>query len=312
MAVIPLHVVDAFASRPFSGNPAAIIPNAATLGESDMLSIAEELGMEVGFVLPPEARAADVRLRFFSGRREGTLSGHVLLAAFTSMADRGIFRPRPEGRLLLAETLAGVHEVTLTGEPGGAVHVSCEMPTPRFGEHVAADEVAAALEISPEDVRLGSVGPQRVSCGFDHVVVPVADRDVMRGRLLGRDRVKRLLDERGASGLALFCSETHDETADFHCRFLHPDDRQCEDIASGTCLAAIGAFAVHHGLVECGEDVRVVTEQGHALGRPTRAETRIRCLEGQIHRVRLCGEGVVVLRGSLQYEPGLKAHVAHA
>lgn len=313
MAVIPLHIVDAFASKPFAGNPAAIIPNATHLSDGEMRDIAAELGMEVGFVLPPDDRAADVRLRFFSDRNEGNLSGHVLLAAFTSLADRGIFRARPEGRLLHVETLAGVLEVTLTAEPGGPVQVDADMPTPRFGEPIAADEVARAFETTAEAVRLGEAGPQRVSCGFDHLVVPVSDHDLMRGTLMPRERVQALLDERGASGMVLFCPQTQDSTADYHCRFLHPGDRRrCEDIASGTCLAAVAAYAVGHGLQSCGENVHVVTEQGHALGRPTRADLHVRCIGGEIHRVVLSGQGAVVMRGSLQYQPQPAARAAHA
>ncbi len=46
MAIIPFHIVDAFADRPFTGNPAAIIPNASSLTEAEMLQITDELSME--------------------------------------------------------------------------------------------------------------------------------------------------------------------------------------------------------------------------------------------------------------------------
>jgi trans-2,3-dihydro-3-hydroxyanthranilate isomerase len=302
MAVIPLHIVDAFADRPFAGNPAAIIPNAAGLDEEEMVRISEELGLEVGFVLPPDERRADVRLRFFIDRNEDTLSGHVLLAAFVSMADRGIFRPTVEGRLLHVETLAGVLEVRLRGEVGGTTNVTAEMPNPRFGEPVPVDEVAGALDVPSELLRLDGHGPQRVSCGFDQLVVPVADRTVMRGNLRGLDRIKVLLDERGAAGLTLFCPETTSEAAHFHCRFLHPGDRRAEDVASGTCIAAVAAYAVRNDLVAGRDEIEVVTEQGHALGRPTLARVAVRVLDGAIHRVQLSGDGAVVMRGSLQLQ----------
>ena len=56
MAIIPFHIVDAFADRPFTGNPAAVIPNAASLTEAEMLQITDELSMEAGFVLPPTTK----------------------------------------------------------------------------------------------------------------------------------------------------------------------------------------------------------------------------------------------------------------
>jgi len=301
MAVIPLHIVDAFADRPFTGNPAAIIPNAASLDDEEMMKISEELGIEAGFVLPPTVQGADVRLRFFVDRREDSLSGHVLLAAFASLADRGIFRPTVEGTLLHVETLAGVFEVRLTAGDDGRTRIVCEMPNPRFGERVPVDEVARALGAPAELLRIRGQGPQRVSCGFDQILVPVADRTIMRGSLPGLAGVRALLDERGAAGVALFCPETQREDADFQCRFVHPGDRRCEDIASGTSLAAIAAYAVHHGLVPPADTVHVVTEQGHLLGRPTTAEIDVRCLDDRIHRVQLAGTGVVVMRGSLQF-----------
>lgn len=303
MAVIPLHIVDAFSERPFGGNPAAIIPNAASLSDQEMVAISEELGLEVGFVLPPQTRGADVRLRFFIDRAEDTLSGHVLLAAFTSLADRGIFRPTAEGRVLQVETLAGLLEVRLIAEAPSRVRVVCEMPNPRFGEPIPVDQVAGALGVPSALLRIGGHGPQRVSCGFDQILVPVAERTIIRGALPALGGVRDLLDERGAAGLVMFCPDTHSPTADFHCRFLHPEDRRCEDIASGTCLAAVGAYAVQHRLVRVGAtgQVRVVTEQGHALGRPTEAEVLVHVGDGEVERVELAGTGAVVLRGSMQF-----------
>lgn len=303
MAVIPLHIVDAFSERPFGGNPAAIIPNAASLSDQEMVAISEELGLEVGFVLPPQTRGADVRLRFFIDRAEDTLSGHVLLAAFTSLADRGIFRPTAEGRVLQVETLAGLLEVRLIAEAPSRVRVVCEMPNPRFGEPIPVDQVAGALGVPSALLRIGGHGPQRVSCGFDQILVPVAERTIIRGALPALSGVRDLLDERGAAGLVMFCPDTHSPTADFHCRFLHPEDRRCEDIASGTCLAAVGAYAVQHRLVRVGAtgQVRVVTEQGHALGRPTEAEVLVHVGDGEVERVELAGTGAVVLRGSMQF-----------
>lgn len=312
MAVIPLHIVDAFADQPFAGNPAAIVPNAAVLSDDEMVRISEELGMEVGFVLPPEARDADVRLRFFADAREDTLSGHVMLAAFTSLAERGIFRPTVDGRMVHVETRAGVLEARLVAARDGHTHITCEMPNPRFGEPIPADEVARALDVPTDAVRVAGQGPQRVSCGFDHVVVPVSDRDLMRAVVRSRDRVKALLDERGAAGMTLFSPETVHRDATFQCRFLQPDERRCEDIASGTCLAALAAYAVEHRLVPHQEHVRITTEQGAVLGRPNLAVIDVRVIEERIHRVEVSGTGAVVMRGSFQFQRAAPAKAARA
>jgi trans-2,3-dihydro-3-hydroxyanthranilate isomerase len=302
MAVIPIQIVDGFAERPFTGQPAAIIPNAAGLTDQEMLQIAEELDMEAGFVAPPTAREADVKIRFFTQRREASFSGHVVMSAFVALADRGFFKPTRQGLQLHQETPAGVFPVTLSLDESGRTRVSFELPTPRFGEPVPASEVGAALGVPPEAVTLGDHRPRRVSCGFDQIVVPISDRDALRGSYRNLDTMRELTDRRGASGYALFCPETFAADADFHCRYLFPADACCEEPVSGTSVAAIAAYAVDEGILTRADSVRVVTEQGHSVGRPCRVEAVVRSVRDRITRVEVSGTGSVVMRGTFHLE----------
>lgn len=307
MAIIPFHIVDAFADHPFTGNPAAIIPNAASLTEAEMLQITDELSMEAGFVLPPETPGADVRLRFFTRRREANLSGHVVIAAFASMADRGFYRSTPEGTPIRVETGAGVLLVTLTTGPEGQTVVTVELPPPRFGEPVPAGEVAAALGLPAEVLRIGDHGPQRVSCGFDQIVVPVNDRDAIRGAIRDMDAIGDLTDRRGVGGLTLFCADTFSHQADFHCRFFHPRVGDNEDVASGTSLGAAAAYIVDRHLVPPADRVRIITEQGHSLGRPNMATLTVIAPGGSVRSVELSTTGTVVMRGSFHFNRKARA-----
>jgi trans-2,3-dihydro-3-hydroxyanthranilate isomerase len=301
MAIIPFHIVDAFADHPFTGNPAAIIPNAATLTETEMLQITDELSMEAGFVLPPETADADIRLRFFTKRREANLSGHVVIAAFASMADRGFYKPHPEGLEVRLETAAGILPVTLTADHDGRTWITLGLPAPRFGEPVPAGEVGAALGLPAEFLWLGDHGPQRVSCGFDQIIVPVNDRIAMRGIFREMESIGELTDRRGVGGITLICPDTFGKEADFHCRFFHPRVGADEDVASGTSLGAAAAYIVDRGLVPVADQVTVITEQGHSLGRPTRAKLNVQAVDGQVSSIQLVATGVVVMRGSFHF-----------
>ncbi|MGD9547140.1 MAG: PhzF family phenazine biosynthesis protein [Candidatus Krumholzibacteriia bacterium] len=302
MAIIPFHIVDAFADHPFTGNPAAIIPNASGLSTAEMLQITDELSMEAGFILPPSIPGADIRLRFFTRRREAILSGHVVIAAFASMADRGFYKPTPEGLDVRLETGAGILPVTLGFRPDGRTLVTLELPEPRFGEPVSVGEVAAALDVPSESLGLGSHGPQRVSCGFDQIIVPVCDRHVIRGDFKGTEAIGRLTDLRGVGGITLFCPDTVHQDADFHCRFFHPRMGAAEDVASGTSLGAVAAYIVDHKLLPASERQRITTEQGHSLGRPTLAEMCVHSRNGSVLKVLLEATGVVVMRGSFHFQ----------
>ncbi len=301
MAIIPFHIVDAFADRPFTGNPAAIIPNASSLTEAEMLQITDELSMEAGFVLPPAMPGADVRLRFFTSRLEANLSGHVVIAAFASMADRGFFKPTPGGTNIRLETGSGILPVTLRLNSKGETLISVELPAPRFGEPVPAQEVAAALKVDPDYLRLGDHGPQRISCGFDQIIVPVSNRQTIRGPFLDTAAIASLTDRRGVGGLTLICPETIDNDLDFHCRFFHPKMGHNEDIASGTSLAAAASYIADRQLMPSTPITKILTEQGHSLGRPTTAQLSVNKTHDTITGVTLTASGAVVMRGSFHF-----------
>ncbi len=301
MAIIPFHIVDAFADRPFTGNPAAIIPNAGSLTEAEMLQITDELSMEAGFVLPPATPGADVRLRFFTSRLEANLSGHVVIAAFISMADRGFYKPTAHGSTFRLETGAGILPVTLKRNQTGNTEVTLELPAPRFGEPVPVQEVAQALGVEPELLSLGDHGPQRISCGFDQIIVPVADRQTMRGSFLNQAAINSLTDRRGVGGLTLICPETINQDSDFQCRFFQPRMGPKEDIASGTSLAAAAAYIVDRKMVPSTIQTTITTEQGHSLGRPTLAQLQVITTNGTITTINLTATGSVVMRGSFHF-----------
>jgi len=76
--IIKQYQVDAFASRNFEGNPAAVCPLEKWLEDSVMQSIAEENNLsETAFFVPT---AKGFHLRWFTPIREVNLCGHATLA----------------------------------------------------------------------------------------------------------------------------------------------------------------------------------------------------------------------------------------
>lgn len=76
---IKLYQVDAFASRVFSGNPAAVCPLQSWLSDALMQAIAAENNLsETAFFVPSQT---GFQLRWFTPVREVDLCGHATLAA---------------------------------------------------------------------------------------------------------------------------------------------------------------------------------------------------------------------------------------
>lgn len=76
------YQVDAFASKLFTGNPAAIIPLKKWLPTKKMQLIAMENNLaETAFLVPSKKKNADYHLRWFTPVSEIHLCGHATLAA---------------------------------------------------------------------------------------------------------------------------------------------------------------------------------------------------------------------------------------
>ncbi|MCW5646051.1 MAG: PhzF family phenazine biosynthesis protein [Sphingopyxis sp.] len=106
---LPISRVDAFADRPFTGNPAAVMPLDEWLDDAMLLAIAAENNLsETAFLVPDESGEADYELRWFTPTIEVALcghatlaSGHVLLSAAQWRSDMR-FRTRKAGILRVA------------------------------------------------------------------------------------------------------------------------------------------------------------------------------------------------------------------
>jgi len=76
---IPLYQVDAFTSRPFAGNPAAVCPLPDWLDDDTLRKVASENNLsETAYFVP---RDGFYELRWFTPRCEAELCGHATLAS---------------------------------------------------------------------------------------------------------------------------------------------------------------------------------------------------------------------------------------
>ena len=103
---IPIVQIDAFAGKPFEGNPAAVMPLAEWLEDAVLQAIAAENNLsETAFLVPDESGASDFELRWFTPAAEVALCGHATLASghfvlsSDPARDRVTFATRQAGQL---------------------------------------------------------------------------------------------------------------------------------------------------------------------------------------------------------------------
>ena len=123
---LPLYLVDAFASGPFTGNPAAVVPLTEPLEDDLMQRIAMEMNQaETAFVLP------DLTLRWFTPTVEVDLCGHATLATAHVLWERGAsdtLRFSTRSGILTAERSDGAIILDFPAEPPAAAPLPHDLP----------------------------------------------------------------------------------------------------------------------------------------------------------------------------------------
>jgi trans-2,3-dihydro-3-hydroxyanthranilate isomerase len=289
---IPFCFVDVFASRPLTGNPLSLIPDADGLAESQMQAIAREFNQsETTFVLRPSKPDATWRLRSFTPiGAEVFGAGHNALGAWLWLAHADRL---PAVGALTQEIGDEVLPVEVSRGDDGLVSVTMAQSAPRFGG-VAGDraELAASLGLAEADL-VPDQAAQVVDTGAGHLLVPLRDRAAVDRSRPVTERLAAVLRQAGGEGCYLYSRDPVDPgDAVAYTRFFNPTMGIAEDPATGTAAGPLVARLVAEGQVPDGRPV--IVEQGFALGRPSRIQVSV---AGP--RVRVGGSGLVVAEGTL-------------
>lgn len=278
--------VDAFTDEPLTGNPAGVVPNADGLSESQMQSIAAEMGVsETAFVRSSER--ADRRIRYFTPTQEVDLCGHATIGSFAHLHDEGL---EPGSSTL--ETNVGDLEIDL--EDDGTVWMTQDRPQVREVD-VGYDRVAdalgvdqAALEGASDDIPLAVA-----STGLPFLIAPITYLSDVGTADPEMTAVEALTDALDVTGIYLFTFDALERESTLHGRMFAPGAGVPEDPVTGTASGAVGAYLDHFGAFDDDFPDELRLEQGHYVDRPGLVRVRV---DGD---VQIGGRGVTVLDGSL-------------
>ncbi len=263
MISVPVFTVDAFSSRPFSGNPASVCLVSAPVTARWMQAVAAEMNhSETAFLTP---REDGFSLRWFTPACEVDLCGHATLASAHVLFEKGA---------LPAEAVARFH--TRSGWLGAW----------RKGNEVVLDFPALPVSPCPAPAGLAQalgVKPLLVARNrFDYLVEVGSEKEVCACRP----------DLRALAGLTargvMVTARSARREADFASRYFAPAAGIDEDPVTGSAHCALGPF----WQATLGK-ARLRGVQLSARGGEVGVEPR-----GE--RVLLSGRAVTVLRGMLQ------------
>ncbi len=289
-------VVNAFGDEPFTGNPAAVFPDARGIPEEHLLPIARQLNLvKTVFLYPSPEPGVDYHLRYFMPEHEVPVAGHPTIAAWTALGFLGAITVAEPSRFTQSN-LAGKQEIRI--EPaGGRLRVSMQQPAPRFTEIITdREKVADVFGISTEDF-LPDLPIIGVDAGLGHLVAPLRSLEAL---MRVRCRVAELRDYCRALGLReaqLFCLETYRPGMDLHTRNICPREG-LEDPACGNGTGALGAYLAKFGGMTA-QDGLLRAEQGHIVNMPSVIEITIEHRTSEDFTIWIGGGGVVMLEGRM-------------
>ena len=258
----PIFTVDAFADRPFAGNPAAVCPLHAAADESWMQNVAAEMNLsETAFLWPGKD---GFHLRWFTPTVEVALCGHATLASAHILWETGRL---PASEMARFQTQSGL----LTAQQIDS-SIQLDFPAKRLETVAPPERLFDAL---------GAVGHYVGQNAFDYLIELDSESAV---RSLNPDFARlRNFPVRGV----IVTARSSDPQFDFVSRFFAPGAGVNEDPVTGSAHCALGP----HWSAKLNKD-ELVGFQASARGGVVRVQ-----VAGE--RVLMSGHAVTVLRGEL-------------
>jgi len=292
----PVDWVDAFADRPFGGNPCAVVHDADGVSLEARMALVRETSLsECAYVVRSEA--GDFGARYYLATREIPLAGHPTVATVISLIDRGYVDMSAGSAQFTLEVGAGVMPIEVVMAEGRPV-VTMTQPAPRFGAEQDPGAIAALYGLSARDI-VGT--PQIVSTGTPFCIAVLASTDALRAARLDAAALEAWRESTGEAEAALMepflVTLGGLEGGDTFSRLLLAPPMPAEDSFTGSATGCMGAYLWQHGLIQ---SPRFIAEQGHWMGRPGRAEVEVLGPPGAIEGVRVGGTGVVLMRGMVE------------
>ncbi|MEP6471692.1 MAG: PhzF family phenazine biosynthesis protein [Acidobacteriota bacterium] len=259
---VAISQVDAFTSRPFSGNPAGVCVLPEERDDAWMLSVAQEMNLaETAFL---NQRSDGWSLRWFTPALEVDLCGHATLASAHVLWEENLLAPDETARF---HTRSGVLTAIKRGD-----WIELDFPATPDEPVEAPGGLVESLGVTPR-----YVGRSR----FDYVV-EVDSEDVVRDVRPDFGHLRKL----GGRGV-IVTGRSATPDWDFVSRFFAPAAGIDEDPVTGSAHCCLAPFWSRR-LKKTSFRARQISARG--------GELKVD-LDGD--RVRLGGQAVTVLRAEL-------------
>jgi PhzF family phenazine biosynthesis protein len=292
---VRLFQVDAFTNQSLCGNPAGVVLDADDLSSEQMQAIARELNTsDTAFVLRADGADHDLRMRFFTPRKESGFVAHATIATHTVLAALG----RPAARRQKQNT--GIVEIELVpGSPPMVCIVQPPAPLRSAPEPELMRSILAAFGLEAHALD-PSCPPMIAGAASTRLLLGLHSSEMLARLRPDLRRLEELSAPAAASGYFLYTRQSKIDGCQTEARMFCPALGISEDPVSGNAHGMLGVYLVRQGLLNSeGSHARFTGAQGHHLKRPGRVHIDVSVAGGEPVAVTIAGQAAIVFEAAL-------------
>ncbi|KPJ58822.1 MAG: phenazine biosynthesis protein [Latescibacteria bacterium DG_63] len=276
--MLTFYIVDVFAEEKYTGNQLAVFTDSASLSDTEMQRIANEMHFsETTFLTSLKVKKGGYDVRIYTPQQELPFAGHPTLGTAYVIAKEIIQEPVES---LIVNLKVGQIPVSFRQDREYGEILWMKPNEPTFERILEPESLAEVLGLETTDVD-ERYPVQEVSTGVPAIMVPLKSLSALKRIQIEMNSYARLGQQADAKIILAFCPETYRSENHLNVRVFAHYYGVPEDPATGaanSCLA--GYLTKHHYFAENPADIRV--EQGYEIRRPSLLHLKSEERQGRI------------------------------
>lgn len=282
---INIYQIDAFTTQAFSGNPAGVTFS-NILNDNEKQLIAREMNLsETAFLSSSEV--ADYKLQWFTPANEVNLCGHATIASLHYLYENNLIT---ENSQITFETRSGIIKCFVKAQK-----YFMQIPIMQleyFDHHL--EEILKILGIEKSDFN----DKHFIRLNNGYLYIKINSIKLLHSLCPDFKGLKKFAKEKNLfTDVAVFTTETLEDTSVAHLRFFAPLDGIDEDPVTGSACGPLLLVLLKMGLLSNYEDDElIIIEQGDVINRKGRVSVRY---NSNSNKLFIAGNATTILKGNL-------------
>ncbi len=290
---LPYLILDVFTEEAYKGNPLSVVLLEEDLELFQYENIAREFGYSETSFIRYSATENILNVRSFTpiGVEVGG-AGHNLLGAVYAAVFKGwlIFSDEIDAPFVLIKD----DKIYLKTEGLYTQHpkISMRQNQATIKDSIPVDELAAALSLTGDDLKLDKLRPTIVETEATHLMVPVYDVAALYKAIPQKELLIQLSEKFGFEGYYCFTFTDDNSFHTVEARFFNPIIGIYEDSATGSAVGPLAGFLFHQQWFKQDTVYRIL--QGVKNNQPSTLHVEV-----SDDAIWVSGDAVIVMEGTL-------------